>query len=286
MLQKSPNGDVYLSFVEAPTTGTPTSYKIRTFVFNRNVVNNSLYFTEAPQYTSNIPATAPLGSPYNQPMVMRYAKFNSNTLSLSYLYTRSRSDRNYMGPLADLYVNFYNNNSWSSPILIAQKIPFNGGTTNSMANGQLLPFTGYSTGYDMYFHPIENNLHILYITDTQSTDNKSINVTSSNCKIRLMKLNSSGTILSDVLVFDAGQGAQVIGGMTYGAAEFINYFYKSTNNNEFIPYFSVCTDNGSTSTHRIFKYVNGAYSEIYSVPWNPMGAGSGPNGCHVKVITT
>jgi hypothetical protein len=101
-----------------------------------------------------------------------------------------------------------------------------------------------------------------------------------------MKLNSSGTILSDVLVFDAGEGAQVIDGMTYGAAEFINYFYKSTNNNEFIPYFSVCTNNGPTSTHRIFKYVNGAYSEIYSVPWNPMGAGSGPNGCHVKVITT
>jgi hypothetical protein len=106
-----------------------------------------------------------------------------------------------------------------------------------------------------------------------------------------MKLNSSGTILSDDLVFDAGQGAQVIGGMTYGAAEFINYFYKSTNNNEFIPYFSVCTDNGSnsngsTSTHRIFKYVNGAYSQIYSVPWYPMGARSGPDGCHVKVITT
>jgi hypothetical protein len=288
LIQKTTTGEVYFSCVPI-TRVSQNFYEIKTFVFDRSKYGTNLNFNQIPTYNATIPATAPAGSPFNVPMVIRYAKFKTGTIALAYMYARSSGNTSIgsdLGALSDLYITFNNNGIWSSPVSIVLKIPFNGGSTNLSFNGQVLPFTGWSTGYDMYYHPLENTLHILYITDIQSAYNKPVNSIASNCKIRLMKLNSSGTILSDVLVFDAGAGASVINGFVYGAAQFINYFYKSTNSNEFIPYFSVTTNNGSTSTHRIFKYINGAYSQIYSVPWSPMGTNSGPNGVQVKVITT
>lgn len=221
--------------------------------------------------------------------------WNDGSPVLGCLAQRQASGCNNLASLTDLYLTFKNNNSWQTSQRFATNL-FNYG--GGYLYQTISSFTGYYTAYDMYVHPIENLLHIIYIKEMSRTDSTPNSTMGIRREIRLMKVNRQGSVVSDVLIFDTvigpPAGHQFPGGFYDAPAGFIDAFYKSTGDN-FTPYFYVLTSpkgfygtpgTSGPSYSNIFKYVNGAYTNIYQVAnFSPYGSNSGNVGGQTIVFT-
>ena len=78
-------------------------------------------------------------------------------------------------------------------------------------------------------------------------------------------------------------------GAYYSSGAHLKSFYKSTDSNNFTPYFYIHTAPNapnSQSYANIFKYVNGTYTKIYEVAnFSPYGSDSGNVGAQTLVFT-
>jgi len=192
-------------------------------------------------------------------------------------------------PMGDLYLVFNNNNTWQSAQRYVQKLWWSG---SSGIYGTVSRFTGNYTAYDMYVHPIENVLHIIYAQEIQRAEPVVSNAAWGRHQIRLMKVNRQGTVLSDSLIFDCAVGPPAgtpSAGQYFSQSSHLKSFYKSSTPGEFIPYFYVLTaanGKGTPSNSRIFKYINGTFTQIYETGnFNPYGSNSGNVGAQTVVFT-
>ena len=121
--------------------------------------------------------------------------------------------------------------------------------------------------YDITVNPLTQQIHLIFNQDAGGI--------ACNQRIYFARFNQQGTqIGSDTEVFNPATAS----GQTYGFAGDIELFYKSTNANEFIPYFKaqtnattklgVWTPNTTYANSSVFKFNGTTYLRIFtpSVP--------------------
>jgi hypothetical protein len=239
----------------------------------------------------NVSPTASLGS-CNSFTVMnqRLAYWNDGSPVFGFSTARQGTNSCFPDiPFGDFYLVFNNNNTWQPAQRYVQKLWWYGGAGIS---GTLSRFTGYYTAYDMYVHPLENTLHIIYAQEIQRAEPVVNNASWGRHQIRLMKVNRQGTVLSDSLIFDCAVGPPAgtpTNGQYYAQSSHLKSFYKSSSPGEFIPYFYVLTGANGTGTptySRIFKYINGSFTQIFETgSFSPYGNNSGNIGAQTIVFT-
>jgi hypothetical protein len=223
-------------------------------------------------------------------MNIRLAYWNDGSPVCGYIIQDQTPACNQVTPFADLHLVFNNNGAWQSSKRYAQSLWYYGGYGYS---GTIDRFTGYYTPMDMYVHPLENLLHIIYVKEIQrSNPITSIADFSGRKTLRLMKVNRQGDILSDDLIFDAAVGPPAgnpIGSSYTSGIGHLKSFYKSTGPSNFTPYFYAHTyanSSPSPSYARIFKYDGNKYTQIYNIDnFGPYGDNSGNLGATTLVFT-
>jgi hypothetical protein len=253
LVQKSPNGQVYLPYVL--NIGGINTGKIKILTYQRGS-NFPQGWQELPVYDSIQPAGT--ASVPGAPECIRVGFWNDGTPVLGYIYGVPPDQCGY----GNLYLNLFNKdtNTWiTTPTLIGQDLPYGG-------RNSFLPLKGYYVPYDMFVNPLENILYIVYIVNIQPR------ITSSSVSrhtIRLRKINQQGTTLSDVLVYDCAVGPPAgtpINGYYTSSAGRLSMFYKSNGSN-FDIYFTVKiqpTSSPASGILRVFKYQNNNFSIIYT----------------------
>jgi len=289
LIQKSPTGLVYIPFL------TKRIYQqgvgnigniINVLTWDRNNYNNEYFpnyntWTTLPTLTSNQPPG--ITDSWGYPQTMRVGFWRDGTPVLGSIYGRNPLDVSRANKEGNLYINRFSNGSWvQTPILLKERLPYFGGAG---IYGTMSTFTGWYAPFDMFVHPLENILYIVYVVNVQEESF----FEPARHNIRLMKVNQQGTVLSDVLIFDCATGGTPTNGRYYSYAAWLNMFYKSTDRNNFTPYFSVVTTPNFSyppgPTTRIFKYTNGAFTNIFNANFSPMRDNSGNEGCTTMTIT-
>jgi len=255
---------------------------LRIVYYDRNKINVYPSGWNALPDVPNIPGVSVEEGPetsagyYRKAKIIRVSFFNNGDAVLCYVIPRANTSSGMFSmsnPYSDLYMQFYrkNTNSWTTPTiikgnLIVRGIDFTGGTSTSNSNTWFQPST--FAPYDITVNPLTQQIHLIFNQDTGSI--------ACNQRIYFAKFNQEGTqIGSDTEVFNPAAAS----GQTYGFAGDIELFYKSTNSNEFIPYFKAQTNattslsplgqglrvNANTS---VFKFNGTTYAKIFtpSVP--------------------
>jgi len=211
---------------------------------------------------------------YRKAKIIRVSFFNNGDAVLCYVIPRDQisSNANFRvsNPYSDLYMQFYrkNTNSWTTPTIIKGNLIVRGiwvVSSDNNPNAWMQPST--FAPYDITVNPLTQQIHLIFNQDTGSI--------ACNQRIYSAIFNQQGTqIGSDTEVFNPATAS----GQTYGFAGDIELFYKSTNANEFIPYFKAQTNattglypgtpsrvNANTS---VFKFNGTTYVKIFtpSVP--------------------
>jgi hypothetical protein len=227
---------------------------------------------------------------YRKAKIIRVSFFKNGDAVLCYVIPRDQisSNANFRvsNPYSDLYMQFYrkNTNSWTTPTIIKGNLIVRGiwvVSSDNNPNAWMQPST--FAPYDITVNPLTQQIHLIFNQDTGSI--------ACNQRIYSAIFNQQGTqIGSDTEVFNPATAL----GQPYGFAGDIELFYKSTNANEFIPYFKAQTNattglypwtpsrvNANTS---VFKFNGTTYVKIFtpSVPatggysgfWKSSGIGT------------
>ena len=252
---------------------------LRIVYYDRNKINVYPSGWNALPDVPNIPGPSidtPVspGIYYGKAKIIRVSFFNNGDAVLCYVLPRdqisSNSNFRVSNPYSDLYMQFYrkNTNSWTTPTIIKGNLIVRGIWTvasDNNPNAWMQPST--FAPYDITVNPLTQQIHLIFNQDTGSI--------ACNQRIYFAKFNQQGTqIGSDTEVFNPATAY----GQTYGFAGDIELFHKSTNANEFIPYFKT-QHNASTGLYpgtpsrvnantSVFKFNGTTYVKIFtpSVP--------------------
>ena len=251
---------------------------LRIVYYDRNKINVYPSGWNALPDVPNIPGVAteypnaPTGY-YKKAKIIRVSFFNNGDAVLCYVIPRDNTASGmfrYSNPYSDLYMQFYrkNTNSWTTPTIIKGNLIVRGTSDYNVTNPNY-PFQRSTFApYDITVNPLTQQIHLIFNQDTGGI--------ACNQRIYFARFNQQGTqIGSDTEVFNPATAS----GQTYGFAGDIELFYKSTNANEFIPYFKAQTNattslsplgqgtrvNANTS---VFKFNGTTYVKIFtpSVP--------------------
>jgi hypothetical protein len=202
--------------------------------------------------------------------IIRVSFFNNGDAVLCYVIPRDQisSNANFRvsNPYSDLYMQFYrkNTNSWTTPTIIKGNLIVRGiwvVSSDNNPNAWFQPST--FAPYDITVNPLTQQIHLIFNQDTGSIG--------CNQRIYSAIFNQQGTqIGSDTEVFNPATAS----GQTYGFAGDIELFYKSTNANEFIPYFKAQTNATTSLTPQtpsrlyantsVFKFNGTTYVKIFT----------------------